>query len=305
MSLINKDVTLYTNIQRYSLNDGPGMRTTVFIKGCELKCPWCHNPETQSFKPDIFFKAEKCKSCGICQKVCPSDAIDLTSPDRRIIRRKCSLCLECVKNCPYKALEQIGLPVDEEKLLKEILSDKVFYQNSKGGITISGGEPLTHPEFVLKILKRVKKTGINTCLDTCGYANWDDLEMLIPYLDLVLYDIKCIDDELHKSHTGVSNKLIIENFVKLVNSGAKVRVRIPIIPGFNYTIKQIEKIADFVERYPIEGVDILPYHNFGRVKYRMLDKPYGLKDRANLTKEDVKPYQNIFLLRNIKTTIGG
>ncbi|ATW28563.1 hypothetical protein DCMF_12045 [Candidatus Formimonas warabiya] len=294
-----------TNIQRYSLNDGPGMRTTIFLKGCPLHCPWCHNPETQSFQPDIFFRPDQCMQCGICLEVCPNQAITLENKEERVIREQCCLCMACVNKCPHKALERIGLPHDEKQFLKEISSDTIFYRNSGGGITISGGEPLSFPDYVLDLLIKIKAMNIKTCIDTCGYADWMDVAPLIPYLDLVLFDIKCIDAELHQKHTGVSNEKILTNFVNLVKSGVKTRVRIPIIPGFNHHMQEIEKIADFIQEYPVEGVDILPYHRFGQVKYRLLNRPYEIKFERDLTKDDVRPYENIFKLRNIPTTIGG
>ena len=240
------------DIQRNSFVDGPGIRTTVFFKGCNLKCAWCHNPESQSTKPQIMFYNDKCSGCGRCRNVTENDADFI---------------------CFNDAKEICGKEYTSDEVLNEVLKDKVFYENSKGGVTFSGGECMLQIDFLLEILKKCKENGIHTAVDTAGHIPWADFEKIISYTDLFLYDIKAMNDEIHKEYTGVSNSLILENLAKLLALKSAVWVRVPVIPGVNDTKMEMEKIKSFFETngYP-EKVELLPYHSMGEHKYAALNR---------------------------------
>ena len=240
------------DIQRNSFVDGPGIRTTVFFKGCNLKCAWCHNPESQSAKPQIMFYNDKCTGCGRCRNVTENDADFI---------------------CFNDAKEICGKEYTSDEVLNEVLKDKVFYENSKGGVTFSGGECMLQIDFLLEILEKCKENGIHTAVDTAGHIPWADFEKIIPYTDLFLYDIKAMNDEIHKEYTGVSNSLILENLAKLLALKSAVWVRVPVISGVNDTKMEMEKIKSYFETngYP-EKVELLPYHAMGEHKYAALNR---------------------------------
>lgn len=304
-------IPLITNIQRFSINDGPGVRTTVFFKGCPLKCPWCHNPETINPDAEFFYVKEKCVRCGQCAEVCPVGAITPPGPNGEYPvrdREKCNLCLKCVEVCPAGALVRVGNRLTIDEVMKEVKSDEVFYKSSGGGMTISGGEVLMHPEFATELLKEAKDFFIHTCIDTSGYAEWEDVEKVLRYVDMVLLDIKHMDDELHKKATGVSNGLILNNARKMASKGVKIRIRVPIIPGFNDTDENIERVAIFAKELgaSVVGVDIMPYHNWAERKYEQLDREYLLKGMPALTSEEVEDFVEIFKKHGFgDVTIGG
>ena len=234
--------------------DGPGIRTTVFFKGCNLRCKWCHNPESQSAKPQLLFYKDKCTGCGKCKEVCPNKL------------EKCDLCGKCTIFCPHDAREICGKEYAAEEILHEILKDKDYY-GSDGGATFSGGECLLQVDFLTEILKKCKENGIHTAVDTAGHVPWEYFEKILPYSDLFLYDVKCFTEELHKNGTGVSNCLILENLVKLSETGKRVIVRIPLVPSFNDNEREFELIASFLRSLNIEKVEVLPYHKMGEYKW--------------------------------------
>jgi len=261
------------NIQRYSIHDGPGIRTTVFLKGCQLRCFWCQNPESQKRRPEILFSKEHCTLCARCVSACPTGAGFLLDAHSAIDREKCDGCGECVKICPNDARTLTGKIWPVGEIIQTVIRDKKFYENSGGGVTLSGGDPLSQPEFALAILQSCKEAGLHTVIETCGYASWPSMEKLLDYTDLVLYDIKCIDPAKHKKATGKSNERILEN-AKRVALLKSLRVRVPMIPGFNDSPEDVKAIVKFVKKEmgPIE-IDLLPYNSLGESKYERLDRP--------------------------------
>lgn len=260
------------NIQRYSIHDGPGIRTTIFLKGCQLHCFWCQNPESQKRRPEILFSKELCTLCGRCVSACPTGASFLSEDHSAIDREKCDGCGECVKICPSNARALRGEIWTVGDILKTVMRDKKFYENSGGGITLSGGDPLYQPEFALAILQSCKEAGLHTVIETCGCTSWPTMEKLLHYIDLVFYDIKCIEPAKHKKATGKSNEQILEN-IKKVAKLKPLRVRVPMIPGFNDTPEDVRAIVKFVKKEigPLE-IDLLPYNNLGESKYERLDR---------------------------------
>ncbi|MCK5553508.1 MAG: glycyl-radical enzyme activating protein [Deltaproteobacteria bacterium] len=260
------------NIQRCSTQDGPGIRTTVFLKGCSLRCFWCQNPESQMAKPEIFLYKDKCTSCGRCVEVCLTGANSLLGESSTIDRDECIGCGRCTEVCPNDARSLVGNQVTVDEVTEEVLRDKRFYENSGGGVTLSGGEPTAQPEFALALLRRCKKERLHTVLDTCGYVSWPILKKLLRYTDLVLYDIKCIDSNKHYEATGVPNEIILEN-AKMIAQGKRMSVRVPVIPGFNDSIQEVMAIAHFVkEELASVDIDLLHYNKMGESKYQQLER---------------------------------
>jgi pyruvate formate lyase activating enzyme len=264
------------NIQTYSIHDGPGIRTTVFLKGCPLKCVWCQNPESQVESPQLFFNNELCVGCGKCLQACPERAIKLHEVKSRTNRNACKGSGKCVEACPNEARNIVGKYVTAGEVFKEIIKDKIFYEKSGGGITLGGGEPLARPEFTTSLLRLCKSAGIHTTLDTCGYAKWETFKQILFHVDLVLFDLKHMDPAAHRLYTGVSNEIILENARRICKElHIPLFARIPIIPGFNDSTGNIEATARFIatELGASTEVYLLPYHKLGEVKYYRLEKP--------------------------------
>lgn len=249
------------DIHRCSASDGPGIRTTVFFKGCNLKCAWCHNPESQNAKPQMMFYKDKCAGCGKCKSVCLYHL------------EQCELCGNCTLYCPVDARKICGKEYTVDEVFKEVLKDKAFYENSGGGVTFSGGECMLQIEFLCELLKKCKENGIHTAVDTAGHIPFESFGKILPYTDLFLYDIKIFDPEKHKKYTGVSNELILENLKKLSEAGEKIWIRIPIISDVNDSIEEMLKIKELLTvcGQP-EKVELLPYHAMGENKYRAIGK---------------------------------
>lgn len=266
------------NIQKYSIHDGPGIRTSVFLKGCVLACWWCHNPESLALKPVIVFRKNRCIGCGDCIKSCSKEAIMFIDQDLRKDEEKCSLCDACIAACPTGAMEKIGKNMTKADVMKEIEKDRVFYEESGGGVTFSGGEALTQIDFLDSLLEACNSQGIHTALDTSGYAPWQSIARIKDKVDLFLYDIKLMDEGKHSKYTGVSNQLIVENLKKLAANNNKIWIRVPVIPGINDDKENIEKIGAFISSLSLREVFLLPYHNIAIDKYTRLGKTYQLAD---------------------------
>ena len=249
------------DIQRNSYVDGPGIRTTVFFKGCNLRCAWCHNPESQSAKPQMLFHKNKCTGCGKCKEKCPNSL------------EKCELCGKCALYCPNDARDICGKKYTVDEVIKEILKEKVFYESSGGGVTFSGGECMLQIDFLEAVLKECKAHGIHTAVDTAGHIPFAYFERILPFTDMFLYDFKCFDSEKHKRYTGAGNELILENLKKLLATDISVWIRIPIIPTVNDSGEEMRSIEEFLIScgHP-EKVELLPYHAMGEHKYTALGK---------------------------------
>lgn len=263
------------DIKQFAVHDGPGIRTTVFFKGCPLNCWWCHNPEGISPGDDIFFYKTKCIGCGTCIEVCPENAIkqeDAISIDRD----KCTSCGICADNCPSDALKNAGRTVTSDEVIAEIRKSIIFYDSSNGGVTFSGGEPLMQPEFLKDLIDGCREEEIHITLDTSGHVDTDTFESIIDDVDLFLYDLKIMDDEKHKKYTGTSTDKVLKNLKLLSKKGKEVIIRFPVIPGITDTDENIEKIIDFLSDIKnVSEIDILPYHNVEE-KYKKLGKEYKL-----------------------------
>lgn len=259
------------NIQRFSIHDGPGIRTTVFLKGCPLSCSWCHNPESQAGQHEIMFWADRCTGCRLCSENCERQAISW-SPERQV-GDDCQECGVCVTRCPQGALELVGRTVSATEVLAELLKDEAFYDQSGGGVTFSGGEPLAQPEFLQELLVGAKRYHWHTAVDTSGFAPWSVLEPLLPLVDLWLYDLKLMDDASHQKYTGVSNQSILDNLRRLVAAGRRVEVRVPLVPGVNDGQENWSALQSFLQPLPIRGIKLLAYHSYGMEKYQRLGLP--------------------------------
>ena len=245
---------LIFDIQRGSYVDGPGIRTTIFFKGCNLRCKWCHNPESQSAVPQLLFYQSKCSGCGKCKEICPHHL------------EKCDLCGKCELYCPKDARKICGKEYLTDEILREILKDKIFY-GKDGGATFSGGECMLQIDFLEEILKLCRKNGIHTAVDTAGNVPWESFERILPDTDLFLYDVKCFSEELHKTGTGASNHLILDNLRKLSETKIKIHIRIPLIPSFNDSEEEFRQVARFLKSHGITDAEILPYHKMGEHKW--------------------------------------
>jgi pyruvate formate lyase activating enzyme len=265
---------LVFNIQRFSIQDGPGIRTTVFMKGCPLTCPWCSNPEGISSVPEIMTSDRKCIGCKKCVEVCPLKAISYVDGVRHINWNLCTNCLECAKVCPSHSIGVIGKYMTVDEAFKVASRDAPFYRNTGGGVTVSGGEPLLQWQFVLELLKKCKKTGLHTTLDTSGYCRWEDMRKVLKYVDLILFDVKHADSESLKETCGASNQLMLDN-LKKASRMSKIWLRVPLIPNFNDSESNIRAVAELAIGTKAEKVSLLPYHEYGKHKYQRLGKKYG------------------------------
>lgn len=258
---------LVGNISRYALHDGPGIRTTVFFKGCTLHCPWCHNPELISHEPEVAFYAERCISCGDCQAVCPEDAIQMQG-EKRIDRERCTGCGLCAKSCPAAALVMIGREYDLEELVEVLLRDRLFYEVSGGGVTLSGGEPTQQLGFIASLLGRLHSEGIHMTIETNGLFPCEEfVSTCLDHLDLILFDLKFANSVWHQEVVGRGNERILENLSCLLKTRAQdVVVRIPVVPGYTATRENIGRIADSLRKLKVCRYSLLPYHPFGYSK---------------------------------------
>lgn len=284
------------DIQPYSIYDGPGIRTTVFLKGCPLSCVWCHNPESQRQKPEMGYIADKCTSCGKCIEVCPNDV--LTMINKRVVRdyRRCAACGLCEEVCPNNAHERIGFEMSAGDIVQKVVLDKPFFDESSGGVTITGGEPTVQKVFLLEIIDLLSENDVHIALETCGYFKRELVSILVEKIDLFLFDIKHIDPEIHRTFTGVDNGLILENFKLIVKNGGSERIipRVPLIPGFNADTISLNEICAFLEGESYRGpVHLMPYNRMAKSKYEKLERGEDYRDMGELTRDMLYDYVNL------------
>lgn len=305
--MYNPERGLISTVQKYSTKDGPGIRDTVFFKGCPLGCLWCSNPELIRPVPDLLYSREKCERCGTCLSVCPKQALSFDEEGYVWVDHlKCDGCGECVDACPNSALEIAGKFVTVDEVTREVLKDRVFYQTSNGGVTFSGGEPLWQAGFVAQVARNLKKENIHTALDTAGYVGWCRFEEVLPYIDLVLYDIKAADHNLHRQLTGQENDVIVMNAQLLAQQGMPMHVRLVLIPGLNDSDEEIRGRMQIVsELSTVQQVDLLPYHRYGIGKYARLGLDYPLMEVQEYSEERLAEIEALVRGYGIPTTIGG
>jgi pyruvate formate lyase activating enzyme len=301
MAVDNKGLVFRS--QSYSIQDGPGLRTTIFLKGCPLRCEWCHNPESVNAFPELLTHDAKCIACGKCVEKCPVKAITLDGKARKIDREKCNLCFECIPVCPAGALEKVGEYVTIDDMIAEIEKDEIFYRHSGGGVTISGGEPLLQPQFLRQILQACKDRNLYTALDTSGYAPWKNLESVMDLVDLVLYDVKHMDPKLHKKGTGVDNRLILENLRKIPKK-VKIWLRVPLIAGYNDSEDNIRKTVQLGLEVHAEKLSLLAYHDLAVGKYSSLGRDYLLKDAKPPSQEHIEHLKKLSEDMGLPCTVG-
>jgi len=283
------------NIQKYSIHDGPGIRTVVFFKGCPLSCLWCSNPESQDPKIQIVCDKTKCVQCLHCIDVCPKNAISLSNNNIEIDSSICISCFTCKNSCPNKVLSVEGEFLTISEVMNEITKDEMFYEESNGGVTLSGGEVLMQHEFASHLLTLLKEKNIHTAIETTGYTSNETFSKFIEHVDLLLFDMKHYDREKHFKATNVYNDLIIENLKITINSGKEVIIRIPVIPSINSNLEDAKGFCKLLKSINVKKVNLLPFHQFGQKKYEHLNKSYTLQNIGQLHEEDLLDYKNIFI----------
>ena len=288
------------NIQKFSVNDGPGIRTVVFFKGCPLRCRWCSNPESQLTKKQILWDSKKCVQCHHCISTCPSNSISLIDNHIHIDHSSCIACGQCASQCPTKSLEIEGRTITVKEALDVVLQDEPFYEESGGGITLSGGEFLSQPTFAKELLLAAKEEGLHTCCETTGFAQPEIFESVIENVDYILFDMKHWNKEKHLEGTGISNELPLSNMQKAIEMGKTVLPRIPVIPGFNDSLDDALHFAENLHSVGAARCQLLPFHQFGENKYALLDQSYDYEDIPSLHKEDLIDFQNVFLTNGIE-----
>ena len=294
------------DIKKYSIHDGPGIRTTVFLKGCLLRCEWCHNPESQSPIAEMLFRENRCIQCGICVDTCPHGAISWNSHGPVTDRTTCQRCATCVTACYAEARERIGREMTVAQVMAEIERDVAFYDESGGGVTLSGGEPMLQRDFARALLQACQAEEIHTVLDTCGFASWHTVDSLREAVDLFLYDLKLMNDDKHRHFTGVPNEPILNNLRGLSEHGHHIIVRVPVIPGVNDDDENFRLMGAFVATLPhVDGVDLLPYHPTAVDKYARLNMPYKLADVRPPTDERMAEIAHILQNYGLLVTRGG
>lgn len=295
---------IVTNIQGYSIHDGDGIRTVIFLKGCPLRCKWCANPENISGTAQLGFLTRMCVGCGKCAKTCTRGAVISGSGIYRINRSICDECFSCVDTCYYDALVKYGSEMSAHEVYVKVEKDRMFYESSGGGITVSGGEPLIHIDFVHELFSLCADGGISTCIETCGHVPKKYIERILPLTDQLYFDIKCIDSSLHQQYTGVDNELILDNARYLATSGANILFRQPFIPGVNTSKNQIEKTANFIKNLDgNQSLQLIPYHRMGKSKYEALNIPYDMEHTEIMPTDELHSALELFCSLGVKCSI--
>lgn len=288
------------NIQKCSIHDGEGLRTLVFFKGCPLRCKWCANPESQSYEQEILESPVRCIGCGICRQVCPEKAI---RDDGTIDREICTKCMKCIGVCYAESKKISGREYDTEELYKEIEKDKPFYSSFGGGVTFSGGEPLTHGAYLAEIAEKCRSGGINVNVESCGYGNYESFKEALRYIDGMFLDVKVMDPDRHKELTGADNEIILDNIRKISESGTPIIIRTPVVPGCTDDVENIKAIAEFAGTLQsVKEYELLAYHNFGEPKYKALGREYALK--GTVPPSDEKMRELVRAANNVLTKYG-
>ncbi len=291
------------NIQKFSIHDGPGIRTVVFFKGCPLNCLWCSNPESQVAVSQLLWDSTKCLHCELCSRKCPSGCISFQNNSLQFQKESCTGCLNCISQCPGKALKLSGKFMSIEEVITELLKDKDFYEESHGGITLSGGEVLSQPDFAAALLEECQVLNLHTAIETTGYAPAETFKKVVQYTNLLLYDMKHYDNQKHLRYTGVSNVQIIENMLWAVSVGIPIVARIPVIPGINDSSEDADQFCKLLKTIGITTVNLLPFHQFGQKKYEQLNRLYKLQDVPALHSEDLKEFFQIFQKNDFQVTM--
>ncbi len=298
-----------TNIQKFSVHDGDGIRTSVFFKGCPLNCEWCHNPETQRYAREIQYDPGRCTGCGACVKKCPVQALAMIDGKPVIDREACTLCGRCENVCPAGIREVVGREYSVKELVKELMKDQVFYEDSGGGVTFSGGEAMTMDlDYLLAVAKELRRQDVSLTIDTCGYVPYEKFQALLPYVDTFLYDVKVMDQELHRRYMGVDNVLILENLIRLARDGARIYIRIPVIREVNGNEKNMKETIEFLKKHDIHPpqINLLPYHDTGSGKYPKLDMEYKGTDLHAPDRAEMEEFVRLFQEAGFQNTkIGG
>lgn len=298
---------LVFDFQRFSVHDGPGIRTNVYLKGCPLKCQWCQNPESIGRNPEIMLIPNNCIGCGKCLDICPAGAIHESSEKKRAVdRSRCDVCGACANQCYANALNVSGRYMSVSEVLAEVERDRLFYQNTGGGVTFSGGEPTAQPEFVAELARQAQMRDLHTTIETCGHVRWEIFQSILEHIDLVLYDVKHMDSQAHRRITGVPNELILDNLRRIAKGNVAFRIRVPLVPGYNDSHQNMRAMFEFAGGLPnLEAVDILPYHRMGESKWGQVDQPYELHGVSPHTREQVLAIVEIARDYGVACTIGG